>query len=109
MLIIIRDKAWEDLADVMKLAERLTSQYICQYFLLHQRDANICIIKHIYIKEDKAKGQYVKRLTGGSGYEVPWGTQNKREARRRLQYMLEQLGGNQFRHFALSAGKKKLV
>ena len=69
-------------------------------------------MKHAYIKEDEVKGQYVNRLVKGSGYEVSWGTKNthnKQKERTALQYMLglEQVGGNQFRHLALSAERKK--
>ena len=106
---IIRDKAWEELPDVMKLAQRPTFQYVSQYFLLPQTNDKICVVKHIYVKEDKVKGQYVRLLIKGTGHEVSWGTQNKHKARRGLQYMLEQLGGNQFRHFTLSAEKRKAI
>ena len=106
---IIRDKAWEELPDVMKLAQRPTFQYVSQYFLLPQTNDKICVVKHIYVKEDKVKGQYVRLLIKGTGHELSWGTQNKHKARRGLQYMLEQLGGNQFRHFTLSAEKRKAI
>lgn len=106
---IIRDKAWNDLPDVMKLSERPVFEYISQYFLLPQTDGKVCLIKHFYIKDDKVKGQYVQRLVKGSGYEVAWTGLNKQKARRGLQYMLEQLDGQQFRHFSLSAEKKKTI
>ena len=53
---IIRDKAWEELPDVLKLAERPTFTYLSQFFLINQVDGKVCVLKHYYIKEEKVKG-----------------------------------------------------
>ena len=104
---IIRDKAWEELPDVLKLAERPTFTYLSQFFLINQVDGKVCVPKHYYIKEEKVKGAYVMRLIKGTGHEIAWSTLNKQKARRGFQWMLEQLGGTHFRHFSLSAEKRK--
>ena len=72
-------------------------------------DEKVCLIKHFYIKDDKIKGQYVARLVKGQGFEISWQGVNKHKARKGFQYMLEQLGGNQFRRFSLSAEKRKVI
>ena len=41
----------------------------------------------------------------GQGKEIAWASLNKQQARRGFQWMLECLGGHQFRHFSLSAEK----
>ena len=64
---ILRDKAWDGLPDVMKLAERPMFDYVSQYFLLPQTSGQVCFVKHFYIKDDKIKGHYVHRLLKGSG------------------------------------------
>ena len=72
---IIRDKAWEELPNVLKLAERPTFAYLSQFFLIQQVDGKVCILKHYYIKEEKVKGAYVMRLIKGTGHEIAWSTQ----------------------------------
>ena len=104
---VIRDKAWHELPPVLQLKERPHFQYISQYFVLTQTDGNLCLVKHYYVKDDKVKGPYIARLLQGRGFEIGWAKVNQQQARRGLQYMLEQLGGHQFRHFSLSAEKRK--
>ena len=53
---IIRDKAWDDLPDVMKLAERPTFEYISQ-FHPSKTDGKVCLVKNFHVKDDKLKGQ----------------------------------------------------
>ena len=78
---IIRDKAWEELPNALKLAERPTFAYLSQFFLIQQVDGKVCILKHYYIKEEKVKGAYVMRLIKGTGHEIAWSTLNKQKGR----------------------------
>ncbi|CAJ1397648.1 unnamed protein product [Effrenium voratum] len=66
---IIRDKAWEELPEVLKMKERPKVDYVSQYFLIPQVNGNICVLKHFYIKQDKVKGSYVARLIRGEGWD----------------------------------------
>ncbi|OLQ01407.1 hypothetical protein AK812_SmicGene15849 [Symbiodinium microadriaticum] len=43
----------------------------------------------------------------GQGYEIAWGAGHKQIERKALQWMLEQMGGLQFRHFSLTSEKKR--
>lgn len=54
------------------------------------------------------KGAYIGKLIRGQGYEIAWAAVNKQQARRGFQWMLEHLGGHQFRHFSLSAEKARV-
>ena len=81
---IIRDKAWDEIRNVLKMKERPVFDYVCQYFLLPRTNGQICIVKHVHIKQDKVKGNYIMRVLQGSDYEIAWGTQNKHKARRGL-------------------------
>ncbi|CAE7258091.1 unnamed protein product [Symbiodinium microadriaticum] len=46
-------------------------------------------------------------LAVGKCYEVKWGNGHKVIERKAFQWMLEQLGGIQFRHFSLTSEKKR--
>lgn len=104
---IFRDQAWEELPEVMKPKVRPTIQTVNQYFLLPQDDDHFILLKHVYIVDDKVPGTYVQSLIRGSGKEIAWGSQNKKLVRKAFQWMLEQLGGLQFRKHSLSPEKKK--
>ena len=95
----IRDKAWSDLPAPFKPKDRPTFNYIVQWFVVPQADGRLCIIKRYYVKEDKVKGSAVAKIIAGVGHEISWGTTNKISGRKALQWMLEQIGGTQFRHF----------
>lgn len=100
---IIRDKAWEELPEVLKMKERPEFDYVSQYFLIPQVNGNICVLKHFYIKQDKVKGSYVARLIRGQGFELSWGGQNKQKARRGFRYMR----GRSISAFLLQCGKEE--
>lgn len=104
---IFRDKAWEELPEVMKPKVRPHFQIVTQYFLLPQDDDHLILLKHVYIVEDKVPGSYVQSLLRGSGKEIAWGNQNKKLVRKAFQWMLEQLGGLQFRKHTLAPERKK--
>ena len=48
------------------------------------------------------KGSCIETFVHGKGYELLWGSANKKLARKGFQWLLEQLGGCQIRRFALS-------
>ena len=105
---IIRDKAFDELPEVLTLKLRPAFTYVSQFFILPQTNGNWCVVKHYYIKVDKVKGAYIGKLIRGQGYEIAWAAVNKQQARRGFQWMLEHLGGHQFRHFSLSAEKARV-
>ena len=55
----------------------------------------------------EGKGGLRHAFDQGTGHEIAWSTLNKQKARRGFQWILEQLGGTHFRHFSLSAEKRK--
>ena len=104
---VFRDKAWDELPDVMKPKLRPQFQTETQYFLLPQDEDHLVLLKHVYILDDKVTGLTVQSLLRGSGKEILWGNQNKKLVRKAFQWMLEQLEGLQFRKYTLSAEKRK--
>ena len=105
---VLREKAWAELPEVLTLKIRPTFDYVSQFFIVPQVDeGKVCVVKHYYVKADKIKGSYVARLARGTAYEVSWSSLNKQKARRGFQWLLEQLGGIQFRSFSLSAEKRR--
>ena len=91
----------------------LYCMYVCsfetitQYILLPQSDGQLCLLKHVYITNEKVSGSYVAALLHGNGREIAWGNGNKQVVRKAFQWMLEQLGGTQFQKFILTPEKKK--
>ena len=75
--------------------------------MLPQADGQLCLVKHVYISSEKVSGNYVSTLLQGSGREIPWGNGNKKLVRKAFQWMLEQLGGTQFRKYVLTPEKRK--
>ena len=104
---IFRHQAWDELPDVMKPKVRPQFDVVTQFFLLPQTNGNLCLLKHCYIKEDKVTGRVVQDLLRGAGYEISWGTTNKKVLRKAFQWMLEQMGGTQWRKYSLTAEQKK--
>ena len=104
---IFRDQAWEELPEFMKLKVRPPFDTVTQFFLLPQSDDQLCLLKHVYINQDKVSGRYVQGLLHGSGKEIAWGSQNKKVVRKAFQWMLEHLGGIQFKKYALTPEKRK--
>ena len=70
---VIRDKAWEELPEVLTSKLRPSFAYISQFFLLPQADGKLCLLKHYFVKDEKVKGAYVARLIRGQGHEIAWG------------------------------------
>ncbi|CAK9063141.1 unnamed protein product [Durusdinium trenchii] len=56
-------------------------------------------------RQELSKGLQVNPALRESCKEIAWASLNKQQARRGFQWMLECLGGHQFRHFSLSAEK----
>ncbi|CAJ1402580.1 unnamed protein product [Effrenium voratum] len=77
---IFRDQA-DELPAVMKPKSRPIFDTATQYILLPQTDGNICLLKHTYVVDEKVTGQYVIKMLQGKGYEISWGTGNKKCAR----------------------------
>jgi hypothetical protein len=104
---VIRDKAWHELPEQFTLRERPLFTYVVQYFLVPQSaNDKLCLVKHYYLKSTKVKGSYISSLVRGTAYAVSWGATPSASGRKALQWMLEQLGGLQWRHFSLSSEKK---
>ena len=59
---IIRDKARQELPEVLTLKEHPTFSFLSQFFLFLQNEGKLCVIKHYYIKTEKVKPSYVSRL-----------------------------------------------
>lgn len=107
---VFRDKAWDELPAVLKLKKRPTFETVTQYFLLPQTDdEHLRVLKHVYIPSEKVPANFVQGLLHGNGYEIAWGSANKKVVRKAFQWMLEQLGGTQFRKYTLSPEKRKAV
>jgi hypothetical protein len=104
---IFRDQAWDELPAFMKPKVRPSFETITQYILLPQSDGQLCLLKHVYITNEKVSGSYVATLLHGTGREIAWGNGNKKVVRKAFQWMLEQLGGTQFQKFILTSEKKK--
>ena len=103
---IFRKRAWGDLPNAFQFRGHPYFQYKSQYFLLMQQNGNYTLVKH-YLTADKLTQAKIGPLAMGTCYEVAWGTGNKVVERKALQWMLEQMGGLQFRHFSLSSEKKR--
>ncbi|CAE8687369.1 unnamed protein product [Polarella glacialis] len=105
---VIRDKAWADLPEPLTPKVRPSFSYVMQYFIIPQASNDkLCVIKHYYVKDEKINGAAANLIIRGTGHEISWGTCNKKSGRKALQWMMEQMGGTQYRHFSLSSEKKK--
>ena len=106
---IIRDKAWGESPAPFSLPAPAPFSYKMQLFILPQADGKHCIVKHFYVADDKIKPAAVIPLIRGvamAATQVLWGS-NIQSTRKALQYMLELMGGMQFRIFTLTAEKKR--
>lgn len=106
---IFRDQSWDALPEVMKFKTRPHFDTIVQYVILPQADGQALLLKHVYVATEKVTGKQVADVIHGSGREIAWGQGNKKIVRKAFQWMLEQLGGIQFRHWSLTPEKKKPV
>jgi hypothetical protein len=105
---IIRDKAWGELPAPFSLPAPAPFSYKMQLFILPQADGKHCILKHYYVADEKIKPAAAIPLIRGQAMQVRWGA-NIINTRKALQYMLELMGGMQFRIFTLTAEKKRNV
>lgn len=103
---VFRDQAWHDLPGFMQMKQRPTFEYKTQFFLMPQSDESFCLLKHVYVLSDKVKGSSIALLLQGTGYEIQWGTSNKKLVHKAFQWMLEQLGGSQFLQYSLTLERK---
>ena len=104
---IMRDKAWHELPEPFKLKKKLQVDYTMQLFVLPQQNGKYCIVKHMHIANEKIKASTIYEYVYGTAYEIIWGSHDSRQARKGLQWMLEQMGGVQYRLFALTPMVKK--
>ena len=104
---IMRDKAWHELLEPFKLKKKLQVDYTMQLFVLPQQNGKSCIVKHMHITNEKIKASTIHEYVYGTAYEIIWGSHDNRQARKGLQWMLEQMGGVQYRFFALTPMVKK--
>ena len=103
---VIREKAWTELPPPFGLKKDLSVELPLQLFVLPQANGKNCIVKHIYITKVKVKASLISEAAYGSPQEVIWG-QNAKNTNKALQFMLEQMGGTQFRLCSLSPDLKK--
>lgn len=98
---IIRDKAWAELPAPFSLKSRFPIDYDVQFFIYPQEANGFTIVKH-YCCNEKVKPSLVIPFVQGTAFEVRW-SGNIRTARKALQFMLEQMGGMQYRLHSLVA------
>ena len=105
---IIRDKAWSELPPPFGLQKDLGVKFLMQFFIVPQNNGKHCIIKHNFIPNHKVKASLILESGYGTLKEIMWGT-NAKNTKKALQFMLEQLGGVQFRLFTLTPALKKVA
>ena len=103
---ILRDQAWGELPAPFGLKKPLNVKYVMQIFIRAQENGKNCIVKHIFMPDDKVKASLLHDCGYGTLYEVVWGTHAK-TTKKALQFMLEQMGGVQYRLFILSYARTK--
>ena len=103
---LLRDKAWDELPAPFGLKKPLGVDYLLQVFILLQVNGKHCIVKHIYVTKYKIKASLIFETVYGNPSEVIWGN-NAKNTKKALQFMLENLGGIQFRLFSLTPDVKK--
>ena len=103
---ILRDQAWGELPAPFGLKKPLNVKYVMQIFIRAQENGKNCIVKHIFMPDDKVKASLLHDCGYGTLYEVVWGTHAK-TTKKALQFMLEQMGGVQYRLFMLTPEQKK--
>ena len=90
----------------MGLKTKLEAKYVMQLFFLPQSNGKTCIVKHFYVPDDKLKLPLIHEAGYGTLYEIVWG-QNAKNTKKALQFMLEQMGGTQYRMFGLAPDMRK--
>ena len=64
-------------------------------------------MKHFFLTKAKLTQAKLKSFAVGTCYEIVWGSGNKVLERKECQWMLEQMGGLQFRQFSLTGERKR--
>ena len=98
---ILRDQAWDELPAPFGLTKNLEVKYLMQVFIRTQTNG-----KHIFLPDNKIKASLVSGCGYGTLHEVVWGPHPK-TTKKALQFMLEQMGGIQYRMLALAPEQKK--
>ena len=104
---IFRDKAWGDLPSCMRMAGHPNFEYKSQYIFVTQNNGNVTLVKHFFLTKTKLTQLKLQKYAIGKLHEIMWGNGNKVVERKAFQWMLEQMGGLQSRHYALSGEKKR--
>ena len=104
---IIRDKAWSELPP-FGFKKDLGVKFLMQFFIVRQNHGKHCVVKHVFIPDHKVKASLILESGYGTLKEIMWGT-NAKNTKKALQFMLEQLGGVQFRLFTLTPALKKVA
>ncbi|CAE7430137.1 unnamed protein product [Symbiodinium microadriaticum] len=81
--------------------------YKSQFFILTQNNGKLTIVKHFFLTKAKLTQAKLKPFAVGTCYEIVWGSGNKVLERKEFQWMLEQMGGLQFRQFSLTGERKR--
>jgi hypothetical protein len=103
---IMRDLALDELPPPFSTPSVPSFTYKLQLFIVPQPNGKHCVVKHFYVPSEKVKAASVVPLIRGRGYEVAWGS-NIKNTRKALQFMLEQMGGMQYRIHCLTAETKR--
>ncbi|CAE7863483.1 unnamed protein product [Symbiodinium microadriaticum] len=104
---IFKDKAWGDLPYALKIKGHPNFDYKSQFFILTQSNGKLTIVKHFFLTKAKLAQTELKSIAVGTCYEIVWGSGNKVLERKAFQWMLEQMGGLQFRQFSLTGERKR--
>ncbi|CAE7833016.1 unnamed protein product [Symbiodinium microadriaticum] len=104
---IFKDKAWGDLPYALKIKGHPNFDYKSQFFILTQYNGKLTIVKHFFLTKAKLTQAKLKSFAVGTCYEIVWGSGNKVLERKAFQWMLEQMGGLQFRQFSLTGERKR--
>ena len=101
---ILKAKCFHELPEPLRLKKTPPFEYKSQYFIVPQNNGKITVLTHyVLVGQIKTSAAVIQTLIRGTGYEVAWGSGNKVVERKALQWMLEQMGGTQYRHFSLSS------
>ena len=104
---ILRHQAWSELPPPFGLKRDLGVNYLMQLFVIPQNDGQHCIVKHIFIPDHKVKASLILEAGYGTMQEIVRGN-NAKNTKKALQFMLEQLGGVQFRILPSPPRSRKL-
>ena len=75
--IILRDQAWSELPTIFNPKGNPDIRLLTHYFHPPQVDGSVCLVKHMYVPDDKVMGAYAETLLHGTGHEIAWGAGNR--------------------------------